>query len=411
VAEPNGAHALTLASENRSLRHGISGDAEPVAIVPHTFLEVQSMSAALAESSLVPDKLRQKAADVAVILMSGAELGMPPMAALRLHHVIEGVPKLSADGIAARCTSSPTCDYLEPKEQSPTRVTWIAKRRGRPEQSLTWTIDEARAASLIRNNRDGSPGSWHKFPRQMLNARCKADLARLVWPDLVAGLVSAEEAWDGAIDVESVEIRGGLPASIVAPPAPTVTPPPTVTPAPPTSKAKGKGVDKQAFTPPPTTLSDIKSHSVARHAPIVDAESIEPRPAAPSSSPPPPPASDPPPPSVDSAATAAAMATPPAAMAPPPPVTDDGFGGDDGAEPDEPDDTPPEKTLDGFKAAVARAVQRKSLADLDAVKIEWVPWSLPADPKRGRPHPGEGHQHSQAMREIFARARAEIEGR
>jgi hypothetical protein len=179
-----------------------------VALVPRTFAEAESFSGALARSTLVPTALRGNAANVTMMIMAGLELGIAPIAAMRLFHVIEGVPKLSADAIAALCTRSPDCEYLEFSEQSSERVTWITKRRGRPEKSLTITSADMELAKLVRQTSSGAPGMHQKFPRQMLNARCKAELCRLVYPEICAGMISAEEArYSDAIDAEFTEVR------------------------------------------------------------------------------------------------------------------------------------------------------------------------------------------------------------
>lgn len=191
--------------------------------MPRTFAEAQSFAAAIAQSSLVPQALRDNAPNVMMMILAGAEIGIPPVASFRVFHVVEGVPKLSADGIAAICLRSPTCEYVEPREQSATSVTWAAKKRGRPEVTLTLTREDMITAGLYdRKNRDGSPGNHLKYPRQMLNARCKAEVCRMVWPEICAGMISAEEQRDiDAIDVEFVEHKPSNFAPLPTPKADT----------------------------------------------------------------------------------------------------------------------------------------------------------------------------------------------
>jgi hypothetical protein len=47
---------------------------------------------------------------------------------------------------------------------------------------------------------------WGKYPRNMLTARAQSELVRLLWPDIVAGMYSAEEVQDmrGDLDVAAV---------------------------------------------------------------------------------------------------------------------------------------------------------------------------------------------------------------
>jgi hypothetical protein len=68
-------------------------------------------------------------------------------------------------------------------------VTYETKRRGAPKpQQLTWTLADAQRAGL------GGGDNWKKYPRAMLSARCKAELARDVYPDVLAGVYETSEA-------------------------------------------------------------------------------------------------------------------------------------------------------------------------------------------------------------------------
>lgn len=195
-----------------------AGSGRTAPLVPRTFLEAQAFCGALASSDLIPQKLKEKAADVLVLVLAGMEIGLMPLQSIRLHHVIEGIPRLSADGLAAIVLQSSECEYLEVSQSSEASCTWITKRRNRPEKSCTWTIDRAKRAGLTeKKNRDGSPGMWVKYPENMLSARARGELCRMVYPDIAAGLTTREEAMDGDfIDASYTETRSG---GFVAPPA------------------------------------------------------------------------------------------------------------------------------------------------------------------------------------------------
>lgn len=412
--EPTTSQALTpyqerMVSLRENITHGV-----PTAIVPRSFAEAQSFAAALASSELVPYKLRQRAPDVLMIILAGAELEIPPVRALGLFHVIEGVPKLSADGIAARATAAAACEYLEPIEQSATRVVWRGKRRGRPETTLAWTIEEARNAGLVRKNKDGSPGNWERFPRQMLNARCKADLARQLWPEVCAGLQSAEEAYDGAIDAE---FRDVSPKTFSAPPPATVTA--TTNTAPPANE-KPPAEPKSETPKKPragrvvdTTATETKSapegKAAASGTPAGSATSptMTPTGSAPApevTRPDPTPSSSSPPPTSQSApppqASSGPVATPSSSPAEQPQLSvsaaaadDSGFGGEDPVDSEQP------RTIDGFRRALAAIAKGpEAAAALERVKVEWMPWSKTE----------EGLPHARAMREAYAKAKAEL---
>lgn len=333
-------------------RDGIeAGATRPAALVPSTFLEAQAFCGALASSDLVPSKLKDRAADVLVIVLSGIEVGLAPMQALRLHHVINGVPRLSADGIAAIVTASPACEYLEPIETTEERAVWRTKKRGRPEQTLTWTIERAKRAGLLADPR--SKDRWLAYPGPMLNSRCKAELCRLVYPEIVAGLHSAEEARDGMIGEDLMESpRPGF----VAPEPPPPVPESKRTRAPKARDAAPPVIDVQ-----PTTTATVTTM---------------------------------PPPGITITTAAAPLPVPavldPAPIAPPQPEPDVSFGEDA-------PDAAADETITEFNAWLQGC---KSKNELRAGRDKWIAWS--------RRHYPAGSGEAVAMQQAFARRNAEV---
>lgn len=196
--------ALTPYQERSMALREQMTSADPTAIVPRTFAEAQTFASAIAQSHLVPKDLRDNAPNVLMMVLAGAELGIAPIASLRVFHVIEGVPKLSADGIAALVMRSPLCEYLRPVVQEDDRVVWETKRRGEPKIQLEYTQADVTRAGLDAPRASGAKSNHVKFPRQMKNSRCKAELCRTVYPEICAGMLSAEEQHD-VIEAEFVE--------------------------------------------------------------------------------------------------------------------------------------------------------------------------------------------------------------
>lgn len=185
------------------------------ALVPRTLDEVRSLSAQFAKSALLPADLRGKEADVFVTILAGQELGMPPMAALRGIHVVKGKPILSADSMVGVVLGRGIARYFRCVEESPMSVTYETLREGSPEpQRCTWTMEDAKRAGLDGDN-------WRKYPRAMLKARCKAALARDVYPDVLAGCYEEHERAEiegRAIDAEVVaETKTPKPAQLAPP--------------------------------------------------------------------------------------------------------------------------------------------------------------------------------------------------
>ena len=135
-------------------------------------------------------------------VLLGRELGMPAMAALRSVHVIEGKHSLSADLMVALVLKSGMAEYFQMVASNDSMCTFETKRKGAPTStSLSYTIEQAKQAGLLQPTRSGKPSNWDKMPKQMLRARAKSELARLEYPDLLAGLYTPEELRDAKVEV------------------------------------------------------------------------------------------------------------------------------------------------------------------------------------------------------------------
>ena len=125
---------------------------------------------------------------VLMTIMAGREMGLPAMHALRAFHIVSGKPVLSADAIRALVLRSGAAKYFRCVERTNERATFVTKRGDDPEVSLSFSMDDARMADLVK------PGSgWAKHPADMLIARASAKLARLVYADIVMGLYEPSE--------------------------------------------------------------------------------------------------------------------------------------------------------------------------------------------------------------------------
>ena len=127
-----------------------------------------------------------------LIMMAGKDLGLSYTQALRAFHVIEGRPALSADGMVAVCLAhKEVCEYFRVLDATGTSATVETKRVGDPARKMTFTLDEARTAGLIKEK-----SGWAKWPGRMCLARAKSFLARETYPDLLMGLYDDDELRD-----------------------------------------------------------------------------------------------------------------------------------------------------------------------------------------------------------------------
>lgn len=162
--------------------------APAAAFEPQSLPELYDLCNTLARSALIPLSLRGKPPDVAIVIMTGKELGLAPMQALRSIHVIQGRPVLSADLIVGLCKRSPVCRFFRLVASDAKAATYETQRDGEPEAvRLSYTYEQAQRAKLTGKE------NWQMHTEAMLRARCSSALARAVYPDLCGGLYDTDE--------------------------------------------------------------------------------------------------------------------------------------------------------------------------------------------------------------------------
>jgi len=179
-----------------------------LAVVPRSVAEAEQLSNLLARSSLISDALRGKPADLLACILTGAELGLPPMASVKAIVMIKGRPTLSAQALMGIALAHPSCIYIRKVESTDLIATYEAMRKGYPEPvRLSWTAEQAKAAGLGGDN-------WRKYGAEMLRARCQAAIVRMVFPDAMLGLYATEEISEEAevVDAEVVPKATARPA-------------------------------------------------------------------------------------------------------------------------------------------------------------------------------------------------------
>lgn len=157
---------------------------------PRTLEEALKFSDYLAQSDMVPKDFKGKAGNCLVAIQWGMEIGLKPMQAMQNIAVINGRPSLWGDAVIALVRSSPLCEYVIETDDGNV-ATCRVKRRGEPEQSRTFSMDDARAAGLLSKD-----GPWKNYPKRMRQMRARAFAVRDVFPDVLKGMPVAEEVLD-----------------------------------------------------------------------------------------------------------------------------------------------------------------------------------------------------------------------
>lgn len=150
------------------------------------------------DTAFVPRSIRGNGAAIVAAILYGDELGLGPMQSLSKISVIDGKPSLSSE--AQRALILAAGHEIWTEEATNTRVTVSGRRAGSERtSSVTWTSDDAKRAGL-----SGKP-SYRSYPRQMLTARASAELARMLFADVIGGLSATEELETAAEEEAVVE--------------------------------------------------------------------------------------------------------------------------------------------------------------------------------------------------------------
>lgn len=218
--------------------------------VPQTMDELWRMAqwaavGGMAPKSLTEGKDRDQATSAAAIaIMAGAELGLTPMMALRSYAVVNGRPSLWGDGLIAVVLKSPVYAPGSLKKGGDEKSGWCeAARTDGTVWKETFTMDQAKRAGLSTKK-----GPWQEYPDVMLQRRAISKCLNFLFADVLGGVVSADEAYEGSelIDVTPTE-------------APSPAEPPA--PAEPADKTPPEDVnddDSGVVTDPITFLADLE---------------------------------------------------------------------------------------------------------------------------------------------------------
>ena len=179
----------------------------------------------IATSPLCPLALRGREADVLLVMMTGAEIGLTTMQSLRNLYIVEGRIGMSAALIRGRCQKHGDCALFEVAEADAAHAVVEVKKRGWTEsRRVSWSIADAERAGLIKEDQPDS--LWRRWPQEMCVARATTRAASMYFPEITSGLLSEEDLRDmstpaaaaGALAVTAPPIAGRAPG-VVTPPS------------------------------------------------------------------------------------------------------------------------------------------------------------------------------------------------
>jgi len=179
---------------------------------PATLTEAITFSEMLAGSSMVPKAYQGKPQDVLVCVQWGYEMGLAPMQALQNIAVINGKPSVYGDAMMALVQASPVCEdieeYFENEGTTNPVAVCVAKRKGRKPVVAKFSVEDAKRAGLW-----GKIGPWQAYPKRMMQMRARGFALRDAFPDVLKGMITAEEAHDYPVDEKSAPAPRQAPAN------------------------------------------------------------------------------------------------------------------------------------------------------------------------------------------------------
>lgn len=191
---------------------------------PTTMTEAMQFSEMLAKSAMVPKAYQGKPEDIMVAVQWGYEIGLAPMQALQNISVINGKPSVYGDAAMALVQASSVCEGVDESIEgegtaNPVAVC-IARRKGRNPVIVRFSVEDAKRAGLW-----GKVGPWQAYPKRMLQMRARGFALRDAFPDVLKGLITAEEAQDYPDEAKPRPIKDVTPTpanplDMIAPPAP-----------------------------------------------------------------------------------------------------------------------------------------------------------------------------------------------
>lgn len=180
---------------------------------PSTITEAIQFSEMLAKSQMVPRQYQNKPEDIMVAVQWGYEIGLAPLQALQNISVINGKPSVYGDAALALVQASDVCEGVEEyfeAEGTPNPVAvCVCKRFGRKPVTVRFSVEDAKRAGLWNKQ-----GPWQQYPKRMLQMRARGFALRDAFPDVLKGLITAEEARDFPVETKDITPKPqALPAS------------------------------------------------------------------------------------------------------------------------------------------------------------------------------------------------------
>lgn len=166
------------------------------AIIPENIDQVWRLATILCQAEMTPKALNTPA-KCTVAIMHGMEVGLMPLQAVQSIAVINNMPSIYGDAMLALVISKPVYgDHKESIEYDDQGIPWAATCSARRKGSNEWRTQTITRAQAQKAGWWSKAGPWSATPQRMLQMRARGWCLRDTFPDVLRGLVMAEEAAD-----------------------------------------------------------------------------------------------------------------------------------------------------------------------------------------------------------------------
>jgi hypothetical protein len=155
-------------------------------VTPEAWHLIMSMAETIYECRLVAGVSKPEQA--AFVLLKAYELGFPLSSVGDNLQVVMGKVALTSQGMLAKIQSRPDVVRLQIDSSTDESCTVTMVRSTGFHFTLTYSMQDAERAGLVRPD-----STWKKYPANMCRWRAISMCARIVVPDLLAGLYLASE--------------------------------------------------------------------------------------------------------------------------------------------------------------------------------------------------------------------------
>jgi len=162
------------------------------ALVPQSLEEAFRLSGALAASGMAPRGM-DKAEQIMVAILAGAELGLAPFQSLQSFAVVNGRPTLWGDGLLAvvRGRGVQVREWLEGDGDDMVAHCECMRPDTGEKVERTFSVADAKKAALWAKQ-----GPWQQYPKRMLQMRARSLSLRDGCADMLRGIQVREEVED-----------------------------------------------------------------------------------------------------------------------------------------------------------------------------------------------------------------------